>query len=75
MQILSKAEDGQDNSRFSNQGRLLYLLHLLQAENLVVLSVICVQPGFGAFHADFLIIRGMVAPGKEEIVSAFFLLL
>lgn len=42
MQILSKAEDGQDNSRFSNQGRLLYLLQLLQAENIEVLSVICV---------------------------------
>ncbi|MCD7455593.1 hypothetical protein HAX54_028758 [Datura stramonium] len=33
-----------------------------------IIAAFQIKPGFAAFHADFHITRGMVAPGKEEIL-------
>ncbi|XP_075073948.1 E4 SUMO-protein ligase PIAL2-like isoform X2 [Nicotiana tabacum] len=32
-----------------------------------IVAAFQIKPGFGAFHADFHILRGMVTPGKDEI--------
>ncbi|XP_075073947.1 E4 SUMO-protein ligase PIAL2-like isoform X1 [Nicotiana tabacum] len=33
-----------------------------------IVAAFQIKPGFGAFHADFHILRGMVTPGKDEIL-------